>query len=124
MSTDKIDLAFTSIRLEKIRVGAEIELGERMLMDTSIEVLDDLIVRHFALSLRGYLWGEKTPEKTIRYPRDWWEALKERWFPQWALKRWPVRYATHHIQFNVMYPEFKYALPKEEKILELVEWTR
>lgn len=30
-------------------------------------------------------------EESVAYPADWWQHLKERWFPQWALKRWPVR---------------------------------
>lgn len=24
-------------------------------------------------------------------PEDWWQAFKERWFPKWALRRWPAR---------------------------------
>jgi hypothetical protein len=31
---------------------------------------------------------------TQRWPADWREAVKERWAPAWALKRWPVRYNT------------------------------
>jgi hypothetical protein len=27
-----------------------------------------------------------------KYPRDWWQAFKERWFPAWAIRRWPVAY--------------------------------
>jgi len=36
-------------------------------------------------------------ETLAKYPSDWWQALKERWFP-WSfagrmwLRRWPVRY--------------------------------
>lgn len=26
-----------------------------------------------------------------KWPADWWQAFKERWFPMWALRRWPVR---------------------------------
>lgn len=29
-----------------------------------------------------------------RWPSDWWQAFKDRWFPAWALKRWPVQYKT------------------------------
>lgn len=28
----------------------------------------------------------------IKYPKDWWEALKERFFPKWLLRRFPVEY--------------------------------
>lgn len=31
-------------------------------------------------------------EKLASYPRDWWQAVKQRWFPFWILRRWPVEY--------------------------------
>lgn len=27
----------------------------------------------------------------VEVPADWWEAIKERWFFKWMLKRWPVK---------------------------------
>ena len=33
--------------------------------------------------------------KTIakfKWPATWWDAFKDRWYPQWARDRWPVRY--------------------------------
>ena len=27
-----------------------------------------------------------------RWPKDWWQAFRERWLPQWWLRRWPVEY--------------------------------
>lgn len=27
-----------------------------------------------------------------RWPATWWDAVKERWYPTWAKRRWPVRY--------------------------------
>jgi hypothetical protein len=32
----------------------------------------------------------------ISYPRDWWNHTKKRWFPKWALSRWPVELTCHH----------------------------
>lgn len=29
--------------------------------------------------------------ESIRVPADWWQAFKARWFPLWALRRWPPR---------------------------------
>jgi len=26
------------------------------------------------------------------YPRDWWQAFKERWYPEWAKRKWPIVY--------------------------------
>jgi hypothetical protein len=30
--------------------------------------------------------------KEYRYPSDWKQAFKERWFPKWLLKKYPVKY--------------------------------
>ena len=37
------------------------------------------------------------------HPRDWWQAFKERWFPQWMLDRWPPRYC--HVEAEYKFPE-------------------
>lgn len=28
-----------------------------------------------------------------RWPETWWDAFKERWFPQWLLRRFPVSWS-------------------------------
>lgn len=30
----------------------------------------------------------------VSYPATWWQAFKQRFFPRWALKRWPVQLTT------------------------------
>ncbi len=46
--------------------------------------------------LDAYVYG--MPKERIdvdeRWPTDWWQAFRERWFPAWWLRRWPVRYNT------------------------------
>ena len=49
----------------------------------------------------------------VQWPADWWQHFKERWFPKWALRRFPVRY-THRlghprktIDASAYYPDFK-----------------
>ena len=31
------------------------------------------------------------------YPENWWEAFKDRWFPEWLKRRYPVRFREIHI---------------------------
>lgn len=33
----------------------------------------------------------------IRFPENWWEAVKERWMPKWFLKRYPVKYKVYNV---------------------------
>jgi hypothetical protein len=53
--------------------------------------------------LTNIIAGERIKE--IRWPLDWWQHLKERWFPKFALKRWPVRY--HTFKIDLLYPEIE-----------------
>lgn len=31
----------------------------------------------------------------LQWPKNWVEAVKERWFPKWWLRRWPVEYERY-----------------------------
>lgn len=50
----------------------------------------DAIVRRITLDLLGCRQLRQTVEET-RYPMDWWQAFKARWFPGWLLHRFPVQ---------------------------------
>jgi hypothetical protein len=43
--------------------------------------------------VRGILDILTYEEEIYRYPSDWWQAFKERWFPKWLLKQFPVKKA-------------------------------
>jgi len=54
--------------------------------------VDQLIdVPGLVVTMIGILWAE-TQTHEVHYPRDWWEAVRERWAPAWWLTRWPVQY--------------------------------
>lgn len=57
-----------------------------------------------AVKFHTSIWAETIDEQEIRYPADWWQAVKQRWFPEWALRRWPVVEQVHRISWNVEYP--------------------
>jgi hypothetical protein len=43
------------------------------------------------MTLHAFVPAQKKTH-TVRYPADWWQAVKDRWYPAWALSRWPVVY--------------------------------
>lgn len=61
-----------------------------------------LLINPDRLQVKSFLdgWGRQTirlllpiatkEDQVFDYPADWWQAFKERWFPQWLLKRYPV----------------------------------
>lgn len=60
-----------------------------------------------AYRLYTQLVGERKTPNPIVYPENWWEAFKERWFPEFLKNKYPVQYTTHHIEFDVFYPDFR-----------------
>ena len=54
--------------------------------------------------LRALLLGRINQEVIIKYPMDWWQAVKEHFAPKWFLIRWPVKYKEEGIRATELYP--------------------
>lgn len=77
---------------------------------------NELVIR-----LRQDIMGRIADEIGAEYPSDWWQAAKERWFPRWAKKRWPVRKTTIKLTARELYP--RVAMPEQEHYISLKKWT-
>lgn len=97
--------------LERLKFVAHAALSDKLLdcgdsppgvvMQLTVgEMFDDM---RYSLGLVARVTGRRLPE--VRYPADWWQAFKERWFPVWAKERWPVRFTTCDIQ--ALYPDIQ-----------------
>ena len=56
------------------------------------------------LMIRQDIFGKQLEEVDIKYPADWWQAVKDRWFPEWAKRHWPVMFTRHHVNVRALYP--------------------
>lgn len=70
-------------------------------------ILEDLMADNIIFRIRKLFVGDKMEKYHIQHPLDWWEAFKERWFPKWLTKRYPVKYKTHIISFDILYPNYE-----------------
>ena len=106
----------TKVQLEKLLVGIEHHLSTEMLCDAHLECFLDEIAHDLIIRLRSHIWAEKesVQHHEIEYPRDWWQAVKERFAPRWFLERWPVEYTAHVIDVHAIYPSFRPAVPDQE----------
>jgi len=60
----------------------------------SIRLRRDISSRFNTFTATARFYGIKNEYK---WPSDWREAFKERWFPVWARERWPIRYERLNI---------------------------
>ena len=94
--------------LERHSFNANQWIPEEHLVDwgekPTIEAWSDAIHQLWYVLVTKHVWGEKLETIDIEYPADWWHALKERWFPLWAKKRWPVKKTKVYREVWAMLP--------------------
>jgi hypothetical protein len=93
-----------SLREERVRLDlhrfAKVVLLSRV---RQVPIFDPM---HETQRFVAELLGRKRTE-TVSYPATWWEHFKHRWFPRWALKRWPVQLRTVKVDAFALFPELE-----------------
>ncbi len=87
----------------KMSVGAHFPAD---LWNVAIEAkeLEDLVGAWIQTSCTWEV-ASKAGTRFLDVPRDWWQHAKERFAPQWYLKRWPVLVTTYSARH--FYPEIE-----------------
>lgn len=70
-----------------------------------VEEYRDMFMQRNVTMIKASIYG--TAIQSLRFPKNWKEAFKERWFPQWALKRYPVVY--EEITLDVVMPGLQHS---------------
>ncbi len=113
----------TEVNLELFQFQAERYIGPNLAKafaipaKVGVERFSDEIV----CTIRQRILGEQLKRIEIRYPSDWWQALKARWYPDWAKRRWPVRHQCHIVDVKALYP--KISIPDREPAIN-VDWDK
>lgn len=86
------------INLEKRHLVSMMHIGAAYKDSIRVEVGRDFM-GELCVRMSAFIWAEPLEkiEKTVTWPKDWWQAFKGRWFPVWAKRRWPVQMHTEHM---------------------------
>lgn len=82
------------------------------------DIIVDQIANQIVVELSTILQGETLEKVEFKYPEDWFQAVKERFFPKWLLKRYPVKYITKCLEARAVYPRLSLK-NQEHKLLFL-----
>lgn len=78
-----------TLKVEQMKFAQFISEQEwECVLDT--EVLRDFVTGALIYELNATLAGKRQTEVVATVPRDWWQHFKQRWFPAWMIKRFPV----------------------------------
>jgi hypothetical protein len=108
------DRMFREIVAEKIQLASQICISGECLRDARLDLLADHAANQLVLRLSAYVVGLPTERISVhrQWPADWVQAFKERWFPAFLLRRWPVRYERLDVdepRFGAVCPHLKTA---------------
>ena len=107
---EKREIHFQKLKRVAIAVLGKENIDNMTVMEEHAYGEDNYLVKMF-----NYQLGNKYAEKVIRWPANWKEAFKERWFPMWLKKRFPIHYEERDAW--LMLPDYlrTFALEKEKK---------
>lgn len=100
--------------LEKLRVNLVEAIPDYLFDSKVLIVADNMLAR-----IQGYIWSERVGHNEIKYPLDWFQAFKERWFPVWVKKKYPIKYQYYRFNLKAIYPKLRISLPKESHVMRL-----
>lgn len=98
-------ICYRTLEVHK-RKYADAHAVTRAFLDTAgFNVWED-VAGTLIVELQGYLYDHQKTV-SVEYPADWWEALKERFAPQWLLTTHPVRKTRREWTFAAVFPDIK-----------------
>ncbi len=118
------DIALKRVRFEIERFCAQQQFDPREMSrnaEMSAHFVDEMS-RMMVLKLMTKIATKKFDMKGVRFPADWWESFKNRWFPRWALKRWPVQWTQVELTGSAYYPDIE--IPNHQAFVEVMMTVR
>lgn len=76
-----------------------------------IRVERDIALRGLVVTLEKAFFGEVVEDQHIEFPSTWWDAVKQRWFPQWLQRKFRVRMTIY--EFSVANIATRLTLPAD-----------
>lgn len=125
MNYDPTDLffkvPFKEITLQKLHVTAEKVMSATLLISRSSYTKTESEF-HGALVYRlmSFVWADAPKQIKVSYPSTWWQHFKQRWFPKWVLKKWPVKLTIKIMEAQHYYPNLPQTCPENLAQIRMV----
>lgn len=105
--------SFETITLQRIRFAMDHRLHGETLRPDHFEQTVHEFAHEVVIRTNFIVFGQQGPDETIsfeiRYPATWWQHFRQRWFPQWIIRHWPLKFKvesqTVQLSKYVFYPK-------------------
>ena len=113
-------LNIETVRYELDRMHARVTFSPEVIHSIQAETYIDQATGQLTYQLMG-LVAVWRGGRVLEVPANWWQHFKQRWFPRWALKRWPV--LMEHYDAQVVLPKVPVSNPDYHTV-EFPMWKR
>ncbi len=83
----------------------------------NLDAYFDIMADDMVMVMKRVVYAHKMEEGAISYPTTWWDHFKQRWFPAWLKKLYPVRMTTKDFKVYRTYPDKVF--PKERSYINV-----
>jgi len=81
------------MNLEKFKIQITKAITKECAQDfIHSEVYDEIFSDQFFVQMVRDIMAFKLKEEIVKYPENWKEAVKERFFSDWMKRRWPIKF--------------------------------
>ena len=117
------------VKLHRKDYASRLKINERQMeflqRHSVVRQWRDEMEQHLVMALHASIYGKDHPERhVIRYPENWWEAVKERFAPCWFRDLYPVRFTEITASLEELYPEIQPALPDKMPVMKFYTTNR
>jgi hypothetical protein len=103
----------SEVLLDKLKIvtAQRVDAGSLEFERTQI-ITDEMSFGMVARAL-AHVYAENVGVHTLKAPANWWEAIKERWFPGGLKRDYPVKYTEKQVDINWVYKNLPPGLGRE-----------
>lgn len=66
--------------------------------------INDWMSNSLLIELHTNIYCKDETETRISYPSSWWQHVRQRFYPKWLLRRYPVKKEYHVVKYISAYP--------------------
>lgn len=101
----------------QVRSRAVVPDHVAMYVGVKLESYFDKLIDALVVDLVAEIKGVTLESCVVKYPIDWIEAFKERWFPNWLKLKYPIKYKTVKLKTVALLPY----VPKDSFVVHYME---
>lgn len=113
--------AAEAVELQRMDYAARIALDQKQkdrISQGQFRQWEDRAANQLVKELRVSVYGKEHPDRhVVRFPADWWQAVKERFAPAWFRDRWPVVFTEITVSLKEHYPDIEPVLPDQYPVM-------